>query len=235
MKLRIDQKIFELYPEVLLGVLVLKNIDNTGNDDVLYTLLRDAEKIAVEKLSGAPVAEHPNIVPWREAYRKFGAKPKDYPSSIENLLRRILKGEQIRHINKLVDVYNVVSLKHVVPVGGEDVDKIDGDVWLTVASANEQKIYLLGEREERAPYVNEVFYKDDNGAICRRWNWKEAERTKLTEETKNAFMVIEGLPPVGKDQISSALSELSELLIKYTSCQTSKVILDKYNSEVDIK
>jgi len=235
MKLRIDQRIFEQYPEVLLGVLVLRNIDNQGNNEELYELLRNAEKDAIQKIGETPVTEHPNIVPWREAYRKFGAKPKDYPSSIENLLRRILKGEQIRHINKLVDVYNIVSLKHIVPVGGEDTDKIKGDVWLTIAGDNEQKIYLLGEKEERAPYVNEVFYKDESGAICRRWNWKEAERTKLTEETKNAFMVIESLPPVGREQINNALGELSTLLKKYTNCEVNSFILDKDNFEVEIK
>lgn len=70
------------------------------------------------------IIEHPHIAPWREEYRQFGAKPKKYRSSIENLIRRISKGEEIRHINKLVDIYNIISLKYVIPVGGEDLDKM---------------------------------------------------------------------------------------------------------------
>lgn len=235
MKFRIDQKIFEQYPEALLGVVVLRNINNKGEGEGLNQLLREAEKLAVEKVGNIPVAEHPNITPWREAYRKFGAKPKDYPSSIENLIRRILKGEQVRHINKLVDIYNVISLRHLVPVGGEDTEKINGDVSLTFAGENENAIFLLGEKEARAPHPNEVIYKDDAGAICRRWNWKEADRTKLTEETTNAFMVIEALPPVGKEQLQAALSELSEMLKRYCSHEVAVTILSRDTLEVDIK
>lgn len=191
MKLIIEEKIFAQYPDVVLGVAVLHNIDNKGGNPEITSLLRDAEKSAVENLGNILIVEHPSILPWREAYRKFGAKPKDYPSSIENLLRRVSKGEQVRHINKLVDIYNVISLKHLVPVGGEDLAKIEGDVLLTTSGDNESPVTLLGEQEARPPYPNEVVYKDNQGTICRRWNWKEADRTKLTEETINAFIVIE--------------------------------------------
>lgn len=235
MKLRIDQKIFEQYPEVLLGVAVLHNINNKGEEEELSQFLREAEKLAIEKVGNIPIAEHPNIISWRETYRKFGAKPKDYPSSIENLVRRILKGEQVRHINKLVDIYNVISLRHLVPVGGEDTEKINGDVSLTFAEGDEEAIFLLGEKETRPPNPNEVIYKDDAGAICRRWNWKEADRTKLTENTTDAFMVIEALPPVRKEQLQAALSELSEMLKKYCGCQITVTILDMDNLEVNIK
>ncbi|MEK7111419.1 MAG: phenylalanine--tRNA ligase beta subunit-related protein [Patescibacteria group bacterium] len=235
MKFRIDQKIFEQYPEVLLGVVVLHNVNNKGEGEGLSQLLRETEKLTVEKIGDIPVAEHPNIISWREVYRKFGAKPKDYPSSIENLIRRILKGEQVRHINKLVDIYNVISLRHLVPVGGEDTEKINGDVLLTFAGDNEKAIFLLGEKEARPPYPNEVIYKDDAGAICRRWNWKEADRTKLTEETTDAFMTIEALPPVKKEQLQTALSELSEMLKKYCNCEVAVIVLNRDNLEVDIK
>lgn len=235
MKLKIDPKIFERYPEVLLGVAVLHKIDNEGDGQGLGEFLREAERIAIEKIGSIPVVEHPNIVSWREAYRKFGAKPKDYPSSIENLIRRILKGEQVRHINKLVDIYNVISLRHLVPVGGEDTDKIKGDVSLTFAGNSEEAVFLLGEKEARPPYPDEVIYKDGVGAICRRWNWKEADRTKLTEETTEAFMVIEALPPVGREQLQTTLNELSEMLKLQCSCEITTTILDKDNLEVDIK
>lgn len=215
MNLKIDNKIFELFLDVTLGVVTLHNIDNKGHDPEIEQLLRDSESAAITKLGNIPVTEHPSIVPWREAYRKFGAKPKDYPSSIENLLRRILKGEQIRHINKLVDIYNIVSLKFLVPAGGEDLSKIQGDILLTLASQNEQPVILLGENEARPPHPGEVIYKDDIGTICRRWNWKEADRTKLTEDTKNAVLVIEGILPEDKERVKQAVSYLSELVKKY--------------------
>jgi len=234
MNLRIEPEIFEQYPEVILGVAVIHGINNTGSDAEITGLLREGEKTALESLGDTLIVEHPLIVPWREAYRKFGAKPKDYPSSIENLMRRIAKGEQVRHINKLVDIYNVISLKHFVPVGGEDIDKMDGDVLLTIAKENEEPVVLLGEKEARPPYPKEVIYKDNKGTICRRWNWKEVDRTKLTEETKNCFIVIEGLPPVDKDKVEKAISELAELVKKYCGGEVITTILDKMNPRVQL-
>ncbi|MBI2601293.1 hypothetical protein HYW42_05070 [Candidatus Daviesbacteria bacterium] len=232
MNLIIEDEIFKQYPEVILGVAVLHNIDNKGTNPEIADLLRNAEENAVESMGNIPIIEQPSIIPWREAYRKFGAKPKDYPSSIENLLRRTSKGEQVRHINKLVDIYNVISLKYFVPVGGEDLAKIEGNVLLTFAADNETPVVLLGEQEARPPYPNEVIYKDNQGTICRRWNWKEVDRTKLTEETSNAFIVIEGLPPIGRENIQQAVTKLVELIKKYCGGEIQTAILDKSNPQI---
>src|SRR3972149_3371880 len=215
MKLVVKDTIFDEFPELVLGVVILHNIDNSQNRAEIAETLRQAEAALPGKFGSTPVIEHPYIVAWREAYRKFGAKPKDYPSSVENLTRRVLNGATIGHINNLVSLYNTISLRHILPVGGEDLDKIVGDVLLTRAGNEESAVFLIGEKEARAPRAGEIIYKDEVGAICRRWNWKEADRTKLTEDTKDAFMVIEGLPPVGREQIQTALSELSEMLKKY--------------------
>lgn len=235
MKLAINPKIFELFPNVLLGVVMLQGVDNHGQSEEITKLLQEAKTDALKKVGNTPVAEHPNVAPWRDVYRKFGAKPSDYPSSIENLIRRISKGEQLRPINKLVDIYNVISLTYLIPAGGEDTDKVKGKVSLTFATANEKPIYLLGEKEARQPHENEVIYKDENGAICRRWNWKEAERTKLTEQTTNAFMVLEALPPIGKTELKTALNELVKLLKTYCKGIVTIAILDKDNLETRIK
>ena len=86
---------------------------------------------------------------------------------------------------------------------------------------------MLGEPEDRAPKAGEVIYKDNVGAICRRWNWKEADRTKFTEATKNAVIVIEGLPPVFRIQIENILKELAALIVEYCGGNISTTIIDK--------
>lgn len=229
MIIKIDQNIFDTYPEVLIGVVVANNIDNRGTNPEIEALLRKAEREVPDKIGNLPIIEHSHIAPWREAYKRFGTKPKEYPSSIENLIRRTLKGERVRHINKLVDIYNYISLKYLVPVGGEDLDKVDGEIILTFAGQNENPVTLLGEKEPRPPYLGEVIYKDNIGTICRRWNWKEADRTKLTEETKKTILVIEALPPVDEIQLQSALKELEDSVNKYCGGKTSTSLLTKTN------
>ncbi len=233
MKLSATPEFFELFPDASIALLILRGIDNSrrGNE---ADLLRAAQASASARLEGTPLTEHPMIRCWREAYRAFGAKPKDYPSSIENLLRRALKGEPLRSINPLVDLYNVVSLTHLLPAGGEDLDAIVGDIVLTRASPAERPVKLLGENEERAPKPGEVIYKDDRGAICRRWNWKEADRTKLTEDTRNAVLVLEALPPVLASEVEGAARELEGLVLGRCGGEARVELLDRHRPEVAI-
>lgn len=234
MKLVIADTIFDEFPELVLGVVILHNIDNSQNRAEITEMLRQTEAALSGKFGSTPVIEHPYIATWREAYRKFGAKPKDYPSSVENLTRRVLNGATIGHINNLVSLYNTISLRHILPVGGEDLDKIVGDVLLTWASNDEPAVFLLGEKEARAPRAGEIIYKDEVGAICRRWNWKEADRTKLTQETQNSFLVSEALPPVPRDTVETAIRELADLVKQHCGGTVSTAFLDKDNREIKL-
>ena len=234
MNLVITDTIFDEFPELVLGVVISHNIDNSQNRTEVAEMLRRAEAALPAKFGSTPVIEHPYIVTWREAYRKFGAKPKEYPSSVENLTRRVLNGATIGHINNLVSLYNTISLRNILPVGGEDLDKIVGNVQLTRAGNDEPAVFLLGEKEARAPRAGEIIYKDEAGAICRRWNWKEADRTKLTRDTQNAFLVIEALPPVPRATVEAAIRELADLVKQYCGGMVSTAFLDKDNREIKL-
>ena len=230
MKFSAKPEFFELFPEARIALVVVRGVDNTQRAGEAELLL-SAQSSASARLGEGPLAEHPRILCWREAYRAFGAKPKDHPSSVENLARRALKGEPLRSINPLVDLYNVVSLTHLLPAGGEDLGAIEGDVVLTRASAAETPVKLLGESEERAPKPGEVIYKDGRGAICRRWNWKEAERTKLTEKTRNAILVLEALPPILVEELEAAAGELERLVVQHCGGNASVELLDRQRPE----
>src|SRR4051812_9821319 len=234
MRLQVTDDIFTQFPGAILGVVIAHEIDNTGEKSAVLERLRAEEARVGAELSGVQITEHAHIAPWREAYRKFGSKPKDYPSSIENLARRVAKGQALPQINTLVDLYNTISLRFLLPVGGEDLDIIDGDVVLTFASDHELPIRLLGEREERAPYAGEVIYKDNAGAICRRWNWKEADRTKLTTSTRNAILVIEGLPPIEPALIERAIQDLADLIRAECGGVITTAMLDQHQPWVEL-
>jgi DNA/RNA-binding domain of Phe-tRNA-synthetase-like protein len=135
-------------------------------------------------------------------------KPSRHRSSIEGLVRSV-QGGGPRSISPLVDLYNAVSLRHLLPCGGEDLDAIEGDLRLTLAAGGESFV-PLGSAEESPPAAGEVVYADDAGIVCRAWNWREAERTKLTEETTRAVLVIEALPPRTADELLAACGELAE-------------------------
>ena len=213
--LDIDQQIFVQFPEVQVGVIAVQGVDNSGEGFNLAAELFDAAEGVRNAVASRPVIDLPRIACWRETYRQFGAKPKKYPSSIEAMVRRILKGDQIPAINPLVDLYNLVSLKHLLPVGGEDLDHVVGRLRLRLAGENEPPVKLLGRPHAEAPLPGEVIYADDQGAVCRRWNWREAERTCLSNTTRNAILVIEALPPATENELGAALNELKQLVREY--------------------
>lgn len=233
MRFKIDPQIFQTFPGFVDGILVVKNIDNTGSNPEITTLLREIEKQTQAIPDIESVNDYPKVAAWREAHRKFGSSPKKYPPSVAAVFRRIYKGGQLPMINKLVDIYNAISLKHVVPAGGEDLDSCNGDIQLTFADGTEEFIEL-GSSENNPPEKGEVVYKDEKGVICRRFNWREADRSKLTENTKNAVLVFEGLPPVTPEEIQEALNEAKELVEKHCGGETEAHILTLDNPEYEI-
>lgn len=181
MKFRVDEKIFDDFPGFKDAILVAKDIKNMESNFNITKMLREMEVRIREIPNIEPVTQYPKIKAWLDAHRKFSDEnPKKKPPSVYSLVHRVVKGGEIPSINALVDIYNYISLKHMVNAGGEDLDKCEGDINLTYASGDEEFI-ALGGTENDPPSSEEVVHKDDKGVICRRFNWREGDRTKLTK------------------------------------------------------
>lgn len=234
MRFIINPKIFVNFPGLIVGVVIAKGIDNKKAVPEIKQLLVDQQNNIKSSLATDLLKENPRIKAWQEAYKHFKSKPSEYRCSIENLCRMILRGKELRDASPLVNLYNVISLKYLLPAGGEDIDQIKGNILLTYAGNNENPVALLGDEKEESPYPGEIIYKDDIGAICRRWNWREADRTKLTPDTSNAFLVIEALPPAQIKDVENAVHELKELIEQFCGGQVETAVLTKNSSSVDI-
>ena len=134
----------------------------------------------------------------------------------------------------MVDIYNSVSIKYAMPCGGENIDKFVGDVKLTKAKGDEPFI-TYGTDESEPPYEGEIVYKDDEGAICRCFNWRESVRTMLTEDTTKAFLCIELIDPSREEEFMSALEELASLVSDNLNGNCEIKVLDKENREIVIE
>ena len=233
MKLKVDDQIFKTFPGLNLGVIIARQIDNTGSADEITELFRIREKEIRENFNTETLSQEPKIESWRKAYSAFGAKPKKYKSSVESLYRMILKGIDLRPINKIVDIYNYISIKHMVPAGGDDAAKVDGDVVLRFARGDE-RFTALNSDETETVKDGEVVYADEKEVLCRRWNWRECDKTKMTEETKEVLLVVEGLPPVTEQEMAGILDDFRQLIIKYCGGEVETVVLDQDIREAEI-
>lgn len=227
MNLAIAPKLFEQFPALRVGAVVVEGVDNADSAEILK-LLRSCEREAGKKYSGSQLGELSQISCWRRAYKSFGAN--DYRSSVEALLRRAIKGDALPDINPLVNLYNALSLKYLIPFGGEDLDKTQGDIVLGYAEGNEPCV-LIGESENRPPKTGEIVYKDDAGVLCRRWNWREAERTKLEKSTARAILVCEDLFSGSDELPRAACEEALSFAEKFLQARGRVVVLSAMNTQ----
>ena len=232
-KFIIEDDFWELFPNAKIGIITCNGIDNTIKDENQYKdMLSQGEKEALNHLPNEEFSSNEVIKVWRDAFKKFKTK-KGARSSIEALLKRVSTGKGLGTINPLVDIYNSISLKYAMPCGGENMDKFIGDIRLTKATGDESFI-TLGSDKSEPPYEGEIVYKDDEGAICRCWNWRESVRTMLTEDTKNAFLCIELVDEKREKDFENALKELSQLVEENLGEKSEISILHINNKEAII-
>jgi len=226
MKFIIQKEILKKFPEVKLGIVVGLGVNNSQKHQEISGLLNEWRDKQKREFADVELKNHERIAPWREAYSSFGAKPSKYSSSIESLLKRVISGGSLPTINPLVDLYNTLSLKHVLPFGAEDLDRVEGDIKLAFAEGHEAGKYIGGSSVDTCEN-GEVAYLDDTGFICRRWNWREADRTKILPETTNFVLVVEALPPVGEQELKEAINDFVDLAQRYLGGDYKTAILNK--------
>ncbi|MGW7285703.1 B3/B4 domain-containing protein [Streptomyces sp. NPDC054847] len=190
-------------------------LTNGPSSEGSSALLDEAARRLVNRLDGRAPHEDPGMAAWREAYTAFGAKPSRTRNSAEALARRALADGGLPRINVLVDVYNAISVAHLIPVGGEDTDRIEGGMRLVRATGQEPFVTVTGGEEiVEHPEPGEVVWCDDEGVTCRRWNWRQGVRTRLTEDSVNALFLLEGMGPAAGGEAATAAAELAESLEK---------------------
>lgn len=208
---QIDLEVLRRHPDYLALVMTARNVRGGPSNESSDRALAAAEDHARTLLATVPLEEIPQILQWREAYRSFGVKPRKARSSVESLLRRA--GDGLPRIDVLTDIYNAVSVLHLVPIGGEDLDRYVGAPRLVVAAGDEPfETVASGEAVVEAPSPDEIVWRDDAGVTCRRWNWRQCTRTHLTQSTTNVVFFLDGLSATGRSGLEAAADDLENRL-----------------------
>ena len=209
----VDAAVFALRPDYRALLVAVDGIVPGPSDQGSDALLQAAEAAAREGLGGGPAEQLPHVAAWREAYRAFGAKPQRTRNSLEALLRRAASG--LPRVNRLTDLYNAVSVLHQIPVGGEDLTRYTGAPRLKRADGDEPfDTTADGVAVIEHPDPGEVVWCDDAGVTCRRWNWRQARRTQLREDTTTALFILDALDPVTGEALHAAADDLTARLAR---------------------
>jgi DNA/RNA-binding domain of Phe-tRNA-synthetase-like protein len=211
---RVDDAVFTLRPDYRALLLAADGLVPGPGDDDSEALLAAAEASGRRALSERPVDRLPHVAAWRDAYRAFGAKPQRTRNSVEALLRRAESA--LPRVNRLTDLYNAVSVLHQIPVGGEDLLSYCGAPRLICATGTEPfDTTSSGDAVVEHAEPGEVVWCDDAGVTCRRWNWRQARRTQLRDDTTAALFILDALAPMTGDALRAAADDLTSRLSRF--------------------
>jgi DNA/RNA-binding domain of Phe-tRNA-synthetase-like protein len=233
MKDIVSKEVLAKFPGYVRGVVIARGVDNHGEKPRLIEMLSEVVTKATQDESLLEIKSHPRIANWRQAYTDFGTNPNKFYCSIESLARRARRGDQLPYINTLVALFNYFSLKHMVPSGGDDLRLADGDLHLTIARGDEPFTPLNSEEIEYPP-AGEVIYVDNSRIMCRRWNWRQGDHTKLLPETTDVAINVDCLPPVAKGEAKAITEELAGLVKEFCGGEVKYIFLDAERNEADI-
>lgn len=210
MKFVVSDDFFNKVDNAYFGIVYIKSFDNNKKYDFIDKMLEESINSVKDKITGS-VKESDLIIPYREAFRSIQINPNKYMCSIEALITRIVKGKSIPSINPIVDLCNALSIKYVLPVGVHDVSKFQGTLEIRESYGNE--IFIpFGSDEEEIVDKGEMIYVSGPEVKTRRWTWRQGENSKVTENTSNIFIPIDGFSDINKDRVIKLQNELVEIL-----------------------
>ena len=229
----IDEGVFHLFPDFIRGVVLAYDVNNSPSSQELVALLRSEEQDLRQKITIDNLAEHPHIRNWREAFRTLGIKPGEFRPSIEAMARRVLRGDDLPAINALVDIGNLVSLRHLVPAGGHALDGLTQDISLRLADGSEE-FCAFGSQTTEYPEPGEIIFAEGNVVLTRRWVWRQSNHTLTLPETRSIEFNIDALPPVNREDVESIGEDIIRLVHQFCGGRTRFEILDRQHPRMSL-
>jgi lysyl-tRNA synthetase class 2 len=227
----VDQEVFDRFPDFNRGLIIVSDAENAPSNEAISTMLNDE----LQKRAGMNLPDHEFVKAWDKVYLKLGSNPNKFPPSIKSLLKRVAKSGGFPFISSIVALFNYVSLKYLIPCGGDDVGRIEGNLRLGLSRGKE--IFIpLGSESRETPDPGEVIYYDDItlNVMCRRWNWRNGDFTKILESTRQLVINVDGIAPVPRSVIEEARDELAGLLTRFCKAKATTDLLDQDRRTIDI-
>jgi DNA/RNA-binding domain of Phe-tRNA-synthetase-like protein len=204
----VDQAIWRLRPDFVALSVVVRGGRNGPSQEV------GADSHDTALIAQAPSWGEAHLEAWRQAYTAFGAKPRRTPSSAEALRRRVERDGTLPRINAIVDLYNALSVRYALPIGGEDLAAYRGTPRLVRAQGSERFDTMRdGQPSSEVVDPGEVVWRDDTGVTCRRWNWRQSVRTRLEIRSTEMWFVLERLEPMPLADLHEAGAALVSALV----------------------
>ena len=228
MNFHIEKELFKYFPGMKIIAVYAENIGEADTEKIADMLSKAWQTAGAAAKKYGNAQSHPYIKPWGERMKAVGANRKQFPSSIEAMVRRAGKGGKPFHINPMVDFYNAISLKYLVTAGAYDVDRLENDMWLRFSKVGDTFTALDSDESIPIP-AGEVSYADGDKIITRHYVYKQSKHALLTDDSKNVIFVSEILGELPEETAAEVAQAITDGLKTCFGIDTVAVILDEDN------
>jgi DNA/RNA-binding domain of Phe-tRNA-synthetase-like protein len=230
MKFTIDQPVFELLPNLVIAIPIIHGFDNTKGRSESLTLLRAEEGCLRKIMTLDSFWKDIRVTSYLKAFRAFGTDPEIRRPAHIALTKRVLEGGYIPDINPMVNIYNALSIKYLTPFGGENLDVLNGDFRLYIAKGGEIW-FPIGSDKQKPAIAGELVWGDDIDLSTRALNWRQCDRTKMTDLTSNGFFVMDGFNGINRDVMEAASAEFMRVATNICGGRSTIHWLDRNHPE----
>jgi len=230
MKITISEEVFKkFHPQLRIAFIYVKNINNKKNLKESEHLLHEIEELTRLEFHPESLKTHGLIAPWVVAQKEFGKEATHYHTSVERLIKIVLRNKSVKSEDVLTNLLNYLSLKHVVPVGGDDFKRIHGNLEFKVAKGREKLSPLVFVKS------GAFYYHDQKGVLGTKFDFIKSPRTKIKEDTTSSLIHIEVVPPVKKEELNEMIAEVQQLVESFCGGTSQVFIIDRNSPTFDLK
>jgi len=208
---RYDHAILDRFPGVVGGIIHATGVTNGPPPDGLADEFTATQATVRSQIGATPLSEMPALAAWRRVFRAFGVDPTQYRSAAEGLLRRLTKQGELPSIGTLVDLANLMSIRHALPVAVFDRRMISGTTVVRFARGDERWSDLGSSKTDRQAPGEVIFADEEDVVAARRWCWRQSAASAASDDTSEILVTVEGHHDGAADDVPRALDDLERL------------------------
>lgn len=226
----VDTSIFDIVPTYQRLIIVIPKFVNHPTSIEIQEQLKEVEKKVHGQL-------HPSFEKWRQSYLLFGMNPKEFRPAHDALTRRIISGKSLPSINMAVDIGNIFSISHNMPIGVHPLDNISSHISLRRAVGNEVFV-PFGDGEIEHPKTGEIILTEQDQVLTRAWVWRQSGNSLTHLDSKSLVINIDGFSDIeGQDleSLRSIAKDIQDVLARFNMGQGTMYELNKENPSVEFQ
>ncbi len=224
MKIKIKKEVFKKFPELKIAFVLAKNIDNKSKLKESSHLLEEIQQLIRLTFNKETIKNHHLIAPWAVAQQTFGKNAQHHHTSVERLLKNVLAKKSIVTKDVLTNLLRYLALKHIVPLGVDDLSKTKGDLTFALSSGKE-KVDALRNIKKGA-----LYYKDEKNILGTKLDFWKSKKTALNSKSNSALIHFDVLPPLNQKILKVLVKETKDLISSFCGSKVKILVLDKKNS-----